>query len=125
MPTTKKISIGVGLLVLLVTTVFLLMSYVLSPQVVSRVPVPGSSMTAIVTDDLSGCYSVRLFEHGQPISGFQLLGPFVSQHCSLSQVSAMSNIVTIDWTDEGNRYRTAVDIAARRFVAYSNGVPVR
>jgi len=125
MTTTKKISIGVGLLVSLVGAVFLLISCVLGRQVVSRVPVPGSSMTAIVTADISGCYSVQLFEHGQPISGFQLLGPFASQHCSLSQVSTTSNIVTINWADESNRCSTAVDVDARRFVVYSNGVPAR
>lgn len=125
MTRTKKISIAVGLLIMIVGAVFLFISWFFSPQVVSRVPVPGSSMTAIVTADLAGCYDVQLFEHGHSISDFQCLGPCASQHCSLAKVSSASNIVTIDWTDEGNHYHTAVDVAARRFAVYSNGVPVR
>jgi hypothetical protein len=122
MTTTKKISIGIGLLVSFVGAVVLLISCMLSPQVVSRVPVPGSSMIAIVTADVSGCYSVQLFEHGQPISGLQLLGPFSSQKCTLDKVTSISNIVTIDWSD-GYHYSVAVDTNARRFVTSSNSVP--
>ena len=83
-------------------------------------------MTAVVTADLAGCYDVQLYEQGHPISGqLQCLGPYASQHCSLAQVFTTSNIVTITWTDEGYHYSTAVDVDARRFVVYSNGVPVK
>jgi hypothetical protein len=127
MTTTKKISMSAGLLVLLVGMAFLLSSC-LAPTV-SRVPVPGSSMTAVVTADLAGCYDVQLYEHGHPIPGqLQCLGPYASQHCSLAQVATTSNIVTITWTDGGSNgyhYSSAVDVDARRFVVYSNGVPVR
>jgi len=123
MNSTKKIS-ALLVLALCMASAFLLAGCILGRWKVSRVPIPGSPMTAVVTADLSGCYSVQLFEHGHPISDLQLLGPFVSEHCSLTQVSRTSNIVTIDWTDEGNHYQTAVDVAARRFVIHSNGVPV-
>jgi hypothetical protein len=124
MTTIKKIPIRIGLLVSFVGAVFLLVSCMC--PVVSRVPVPGSSMTAVVTADLAGCYDVQLFEHGHPIPGCsQCLGPYSSQHCSLAQVSTTSNIVTIAWADGGYHYSTAVDVDARRFVVYSNGVPVR
>jgi len=96
MTTIKKIPIRIGLLVSFVGAVFLLVSCMC--PVVSRVPVPGSSMTAVVTADLAGCYDVQLFEHGHPIPGCsQCLGPYSSQHCSLAQVSTTSNIVTIAW----------------------------
>jgi hypothetical protein len=123
MSTTKKISIGVGLLVAFVSVVFLLASCM--TRVVSRVPVPGSSMTAVVNADLAGCYDVQLYEHGDPIPNErECLGPYVSEHCSLVQVCTTSNIVTITWTDEGRHYSTAVDVDARKFV-YLNGEPVR
>jgi hypothetical protein len=124
MRTTKKISIGVGLLISMVIVVgcFALR---MTP-VVSRVPVPGSSMTAVVTADLAGFYDVELLENGHPIPGVRAcLGPYASQHCSLAQVSATSNIVTIAWTDGGYHYSAVVDVGGRRFVNYSNGLPVR
>jgi hypothetical protein len=127
MTNTKKIFIGAGLLISTVGMAFLLSSCLV--PTVSRVPVPGSSMTAVVTADLEGCYDVELYEQGHPIPGQrQCLGPYASQHCSLAQVSTTSNIVTITWTDGGSNgyhYSTAVDVDARRFVVYSNGVPVR
>ena len=124
MTTIKKISVGVGLLILLVSIVVLLPSCM--TPVVSRVAVPGSSMTAVVTADLAGCYDVDLFENGQAIpDARQCLGPYVSQRCSVALVSATSNIVTIIWADSGRRYSTAVDIVARRFVTYTNGAAVR
>lgn len=121
MTTTKKLSIGFGVLVSLAGAVFLLVSCVFGRQVVSRVPVPGSSMTAIVTSDIAGCYSVQLFEHGHPISDFWLLGPYASQKCTLEKVTCVSNIVTINWSD-GNRNSVAVNINARRFVTNSNSL---
>ena len=130
MTTIKKISIGVGLLVSFVGAVFLLILwFFFSQEVVSRVPIPSSSMTAVVTADIAGCYDVQLFDHGNLIPGqTQCLGPYASQHCSLAQVATTSNIVTITWTDGGSNgyhYSTAVDVDARRFVVYSNGVSVR
>src|SRR5579862_1060046 len=123
-PTTRKLFIRLGLTVSLVGVACLLASC-MTPTV-SRVPVPGSSMTAVVTADLAGCYDVQLYEHGHPIPGqVQCLGPYASQHCSLAQVSTTSNIVTIAWTDGDHHYSTAVDVDARRFVVFSNGVPVR
>jgi hypothetical protein len=93
---------------------------------VSRVQVPGSSMTAVVTADLAGCYDVQLYEQGHVIPGQrQCLGPYASQYCSLAQVETTSNIVTITWTDGSHHYKTAIDVDARCFVVYSNGVPSR
>jgi hypothetical protein len=124
MTMTKKNFIGFGLLVLLVGGAGLLSSC-MTPTV-SRVPVPGSAMTAVVTADLAGCYDVKLYEHGHPLAGqLQCLGPYGSSHCSLTQVTTTSNIVTIAWTDGSYHYSTSVDIDARQFVVYSNGVPVR
>jgi hypothetical protein len=121
MTTSKKISIGVGLLVSLVGMAFLLSSCLV--PTVSRVPVPGSSMTVVVTADLAGCYDVELFDHGHPVPGArQCLGPYASQHCS-AQVSTASNIVTIALTDGGYHYTVAVDVAARQFV--TNSAPTR
>jgi hypothetical protein len=121
----KKTSIHVGLLGSFAGAVLLLVSCMC--PVVSHVPVPGSSMTAVVTADLAGCYDVQLYEQGHPIPGErQCLGPYASQHCSLSQVSTRSNVVTISWTDGGDHYNTAVDVDARRFVAYPAApMPVR
>jgi hypothetical protein len=79
-------------------------------------------MTAIVTADVSGCYSVQLFDHGHPISDLHLLGPYASQKCTLDKVTSVSNIVTIDWSD-GYHYSVAVDVSTRRFVTNSNNVP--
>jgi len=121
MTTSKKISIGVGLLVSLVGMAFLLSSCLV--PTVSRVPVPGSSMTVVVTADLAGCYDVELFDHGHPVPGArQCLGPYASQHCS-AQVSTTSNIVTIALTDGGYHYSVAVDVTARQFV--TNSAPNR
>jgi hypothetical protein len=117
MPTSKKISIGAGLLVSLVSIVILLASCMTGT--VSRVSVPGSSMTMVVTADLAGCYDVELFDHRQPIPGSrQCLGPYASKRVS-SQVSTASNIVTIALTDDSYHYTVAVDIAARQFVTRS------
>jgi hypothetical protein len=127
MAINKKISKGAGPFVSLVGMAFLLSSCLV--PTVSRVPVPGSSMTAVVTADLAGCYDVQLYEHGHPIPGqVQCLGPYASQHCSLAQVATTSNVVTITWMDggsNGHHYGTAVDVDARRFAVYSNAVPVR
>lgn len=121
MTISKKIFVGAGLLVLLVGVAVLLV-WCMTPTV-SRVPVPGSSMTMVVTADLAGCYDVELFDHGQAIPGSrQCLGPYASQHVS-SQVSAASNIVTIALTDGGYHYTVAVDVASRQFV--TNSVPNR
>jgi hypothetical protein len=81
MTTTKKIAIGPGLLVSLVGIVSLLTSC-MTPTV-SRVPIPGSSLSAVVTADLAGCYDVQLYENGQPIPNqLQCLGTYASMHCS-------------------------------------------
>jgi hypothetical protein len=82
-------------------------------------------MTAILTTDVAGCYDVQLFDQGRSISGLQCLGPYVSQRCTLVGTSTESNIFTIKWTDEGNNYSTAINVAARRFAVYSNNVPVQ
>ena len=117
MTTSKKISIGIGLLVSLISIVFLILSCI--TPTVSRVPVPGSSMTVVVTADFAGCYDVELFDQGHPIPGSILcLGPYASQHCS-AQVSTASNIVTIALTDGSYQYYVAVDVAARHFVTNS------
>gem|GEM_PF-5682385 len=124
MSIAKKLSIVFGGLLLIGLVTFSLFVYAVRTNVVSRVPIPGSSMEAVVTADVSGCYSCQLFENGHPISNLQFLGPYASRSCSLEHISSVSNIVTIDWAD-GYRYSVAVDINARRFVAYSNSVPVR
>src|SRR5580704_3175146 len=124
MSLAKKLSISFGVLILLILGAFLLFLYAVRTNVVSRVPIPGSSMTAVVTADISGCYSCQLFEHGYPISKLSLLGPYASRSCSLEDVSSVSNIVTIEWSD-GYHYSVAVDINARRFVTYSNDVTVQ
>jgi hypothetical protein len=122
---TKKTLIAVGILASCVIVTFLLAGcLIFGREKVSSVPIPGSSMTAIITADVSGCYSVQLFEHGHPISDLQLLGPYASQKCTLDKVTSVSNIVTIDWSD-GYHYSIAVDINAHRFVNYSNGVPAQ
>jgi hypothetical protein len=126
MSVTKRIS-AIGVLVA-VAIAAVLVGGCLGRRVASRVPIPGSSMTAVVTEDIAGTYSCRLFDGGHPISDFQMLGPAATEHCSLAQVSTASNIITITWTDGGSNgyhYSTAVDVDARRFVVYSNGVPVR
>jgi hypothetical protein len=124
MRTTRKISIGVGLLISIVIAVCYF-ALRMTP-VVSRVPVPGSSMTAVVTADLAGCYDVELFDSGHPVPGtWQCLGPYASEHCALEGISTTSNIVSIAWTDGGYHYGAAIDVAGRRFVNYSNGLPVR
>ncbi|HTB83817.1 MAG TPA: hypothetical protein VK742_09205 [Candidatus Sulfotelmatobacter sp.] len=123
MSKTVKISIITGVSVLCIVVIVLWTGrLLLGPMQVSSVPIPGSSMTAIVTSDISGCYSVQLFDHGQPISNLRLLGPYASQKCTLDKVTSVSNIVTIDWSD-GYHYSVAVDIIARRFVTDSNSVP--
>jgi hypothetical protein len=119
----KKTFIAVGILATCAVVTFLLAGcLIFGPEKISSVPIPGSPMTAIVTADISGCYYVQLFEHGHPISNLQILGPYASQKCSLEKVTCVSNIVTIDWAD-GYHYSISVDISARRFVNYSNGVP--
>jgi hypothetical protein len=123
MSKTAKISVVTGVSALCAIVIVLCAScIVFGPEKVSSVPIPGSSMTAIVTADISGCYSVQLFEHGHPISGLQLLGPYASQKCTLEKVTSVSNIVTIYWSD-GYHYSVTVDISARRFVTNSNSVP--
>jgi hypothetical protein len=118
-----KISLIVGASVLcLVAIVLWTGRIVFGPEQVSSVPIPGSSMTAIVTADISGCYSVQLFEQGHPISGLRLLGPYASQKCTLDKVVSVSNIVTINWSDSYH-YSVAVDINAHQFVTDSNSVP--
>jgi hypothetical protein len=120
----KKTFITVGILATCAILTFLLAGcLILGPEKVSSVPIPGTLMTAIVTADISGCYYVQLFEHGRAISNLQILGPYASQKCSLEKVTCVSNIVTIDWVDSYH-YSIAVDVNARRFVTYSNGVPV-
>jgi hypothetical protein len=117
MTTSKKISIGAGLLISLLSIVVLLTSC-LTPTV-SRISVPGSSMTMVITADLAGCYDVELFDHERPIPGSrQCLGSYASQHVS-SQISTASNIVTIVLKDGNYHYTVAVDIAARQFVTNS------
>ena len=123
MSVTKRI-FGLGVFVSLAIAV-ILVGGCLGRREASRVPIPNSSLTAVVTEDIAGTYSCQLFDGGHPISGFQMLGPAASEHCSLAQVSTTSNIVTIAWTDGGYHYSTEVDVAARRFVVYSNGVPVK
>jgi hypothetical protein len=64
------------------------------------------------------------FRKGHPVPGAEwCLGPYASQKCTLDKVTCVSNIVTIDWSDSYH-YNVSVDINARRFIAYSNGVPV-
>jgi hypothetical protein len=123
MTKTKKTFITIAILVSIVAALALFFWYIVTPHKVSRVTIPGSDMTVIVTADLSGCYSCQLFENGHPISGLQLLGPYASMKCSLEKVSVISNIATIDWSD-GYHYRVEVDIAARQFVVQSNSVPL-
>ena len=62
MTTTKRIFTGAAILVSLAGIVVFLVSC-MTPTV-SRIPVPGSSMTMVVTADLAGCYDVELFDHG-------------------------------------------------------------
>src|ERR1700744_2391742 len=117
MTTSKKISIGAGLLVLLVGMAVLFVSW-MTPMV-SRIAVPGSSLTVIITADLAGCYDVELFDHGQMVRGSrQCLGPYALRHVS-SQISTVSNIVAIALADGGYHYAIAVDITARQFVTES------
>ena len=124
MTTARKMSTRIGLSASSVGVAFLLTSC-LTP-VESRVPIPGSSLSAVVTADLAGCYDVQLFEHGHPLPGErQCLGPYVSQRCALAHVSTTSNVVTIVWTDGDRRYSAAVDVEARRLVDCSKAVPVR
>jgi hypothetical protein len=78
--------------------------------------IPGSTMKAVVTEDIAGTYSCQLFDRGHAISGFQMLGPAASERCSLVSVDSVSNLVTIRWADGGNRYATIVDVDGRRFV---------
>ena len=124
MSKTKKIFIAIIVLASIVATLVLIFCYIVIPRKVSRVAIPGSDMAAIVTADLSGCYSCQLFENGHPISGLQLLGPYASMKCSLEKVSVISNIATINWSD-GYHYQVEVDSAARQFVVHSNNVPVQ
>jgi hypothetical protein len=117
MNTTKKIFTGVTIPVSLAGIVVFLASC-MTPTV-SRVPVPGSSMTMVVTADLAGCYDAELFDRGHPIPGSRYcLGPYASQRCS-AQVMTASDIVTIALTDGGYHYTVAVDVAARQFVTNS------
>jgi hypothetical protein len=125
MSIAKRTFIIVGVLASSAVVTFLVAGcLIFGREKVSSGPIPGSSMTAVVTADVSGCYSVQLFEHGHPISDLQLLGPYASQKCTLDKVTSVSNIVTIDWSD-GYHYSVAVDVNAHRFVNYSNGVPVQ
>ena len=124
MTKTKKTFIAIVILVSIVATLALFFWYIVTPHKVSRVTIPSSDMTVIVTADLSGCYSCQLFENGHPISGLQLLGPYASMKCSLENVSVVSNIATINWSD-GYHYQVEVDIPARKFVVNSNSVPVQ
>ena len=127
MSKTKKISVVVGVvLVSGAVAAFLIWAFVLRPQVVSRVPLPGSSMTAIITSDLAGCCYCQLFERGHPVSDLHILGSYVSGMCSTAHVSRASNIVTVDWGDGSqNYYAVAIDIEARGFVVSSNSTPSR
>jgi hypothetical protein len=122
MSRAKKISIVVGvLLVSLVVLAVLVWAFVLRPQVESRVPVPGSAMTVIITSDLAGCCYCQLFEHGRPVSDRHILGSYVAGMCSTAHVSRASNIVTVDWGDQSQNYYTvAIDIEARGFAVSSN-----
>ena len=124
MSKTRKIFIAIAVLVFIVATLAFCFWYIVTPHKVSRVLIPGSDMTAVVTADLSGCYSCQLFENGCSISGLQLLGPYASMKCSLDNVSVVSNIATIKWSD-GYHYQVEVDIAARQFVVHSNNVAVQ
>jgi hypothetical protein len=122
MSITKKISVVFGVLAVIASAIVLLFVYAVRTNVASRVPIPGSSMSAVVTADVSGCYSCQLFDQGHPISDLLPLGPYASRSCSLEHISSVSNIVTIEWAD-GYHYSVMVDIASRRFIVGSNSVP--
>jgi len=125
MKITKRLSIITGCLGLIAFVSIMLFTILVRDQVVSTVAIQDSSLTAVVTSDIAGCYYCQLFEHGNPISDRRILGPYVSGHCSLAKMITTSNIVEIEWTDGGNHYNTSVDVAAHCFVTYSNSVPVQ
>lgn len=125
MSIVRKVSIRLGVLVLLASAAFLLFVYAARTSVVSRVPIPGSPMTAVVTADVSGCYKCQLFEHGHPISDPELLGPYASRSCSLTRVAGVSNVVTIGWADHNYHYIVLINMGTRRFGVISDSVPLR
>lgn len=122
--TTKIFTFGEVVVLGSVAAMFLGGCNVLDTKV-SRVPIPSSSMTVIVRNELAGCFDCQLYDHGHAISERQLLGSYVSGRCSVVNVSRASNIVAIDWSDEGTHFNAAIDIKERRFVPYSNNIPVQ
>jgi len=120
MSAAKKISIAIGILVLLLSVTSLLFWYAVSTNVVSRVSIPDSTLTVVLFADVSGCYSCQLFDDGDPISGLQPLGPYASRRCSSPELSSVSNIVTVGWRDGNYHYSVAVDTEAKRLFIASN-----
>jgi hypothetical protein len=112
----RQILSGVGLLLLISCS---------GRDVVSRVPLPDSSVTVVLTEDFKHMYSAQLFENGKPVSDLQLLGPRYSDHCPPARVSSSSGLVTVDWGQDSPHHYVQVDVTTRHIVVSSNGGPKR
>jgi len=92
---------------------------------VSRVPLPGTAITVVLTEDFKHMYSAQLFENGKPISDVQLLGPRYSEHCPAARVSSSSGVVTVDWGEQSPHHYVQVDMSTRRIIVPSLNIGPR
>jgi hypothetical protein len=88
---------------------------------VSRVAVPGTNLTIVLSEDEKGMYRYRVLSHGVPVSDERLLGPhYDSGSHPAPVVSVSQGFVTISWPSTHTTHYVTVDVARRQIVQDSN-----
>lgn len=110
MRSTKSISALVGLLLAACS----------SAHEVSRVVVPGTSLTIVLYQDEKMMYSYRLYSGSEPVSDERLLGPHHNATTPTAVVSYEPDVVTTTWPGKHTSHFVKIDIKHLSVVEDSN-----
>ena len=100
--------------------ILLLLTSCLHDGVVSRVPLPGSDLTVVLSEDFKHLYSYQLFEHEIPVTDVRGLGPRYSDHCPPARVTSSAGVVSVDWGEGPYHHFVKVDVAHRKILGDTN-----
>ena len=115
-----KVFLGTILIATIITVLFVVLSGSNDRIEVSRVPVPETDLTVVLTKDFKRLVSYQVFQQESPVSEIRLLGPLDSDNIPTIQVSSSHGVATIEWTNEHVHHFVKIAIAERKILSDSN-----
>lgn len=91
-------------------TVSVMLERALASREVSRVEIPETELTIVLTEDFKHLHSYQVFERGHPISELRLLGPRYARRLDPARVTVTSDIASIEWGEREPRHFVRIDL---------------